>query len=158
MALSTDLPRCSYLKDVLSRGCQKQRTNGSPTECFGPQERGERGGTTTLRCSYHGEAFCLHTGIRRLPQFVRQARKTTTDISFIMRSRFGEVCSCCSYNVLPGPAWVVLKCAVCRIKETSVYDVGSVDITKDLCHAKLERCNIVKKARCSAHTTLTRNS
>ena len=45
----------------------------------------------------------------------------TTEISFIMRSRFGEVCSCCSEIVLPGPAWAVFSCALRRIKETSVY-------------------------------------
>ena len=32
-----------------------------------------------------------------------------TEISFIMRSRFGEVCSCSSLTVLLGPAWVLLN-------------------------------------------------
>ena len=36
-----------------------------------------------------------------------------------MRSRFGEVCFCCSQTVLPGPAWVLLMCALRRIKSSS---------------------------------------
>ena len=28
-----------------------------------------------------------------------------TEIDFFPRSRFGEVCLCCSQTVLPGPAW-----------------------------------------------------
>ena len=44
----------------------------------------------------------------------------STEISFIMRSRFGEVCSCCSCTVLPGPAWVLRNHFLRRIKETSV--------------------------------------
>ena len=32
-----------------------------------------------------------------------------TEISFIVRSRFGEVYSCCCLPALPGPAWVLLK-------------------------------------------------
>ena len=27
-------------------------------------------------------------------------------------TRFGEVCSCCSLNLLPGPAWVLLQCVL----------------------------------------------
>ena len=54
MAPSTDLPRCSYFKDVLSRGCQKRRTNGSPTECFGPRERSERGERPKVLVSRRG--------------------------------------------------------------------------------------------------------
>ena len=34
----------------------------------------------------------------------------STEISFIMRSRFGEVCSCYILTVLPGPACVLLNC------------------------------------------------
>ena len=30
-------------------------------------------------------------------------------------SRFGEVCSCCSYTALPGPAWVLLNYVLCII-------------------------------------------
>ena len=33
-----------------------------------------------------------------------------TEISFILCSRFGEVSSCCSKTVLPGPDWVLPKC------------------------------------------------
>ena len=35
--------------------------------------------------------------------------KYSTEISFILRSRFGEVCYCCSYTLLLGSAWVLLK-------------------------------------------------
>ena len=45
----------------------------------------------------------------------------STGVDFFLRSRFGEVFSCCSQTVLPGPAWVLLKCALRRIKETSVH-------------------------------------
>ena len=43
-----------------------------------------------------------------------------TGVDFILRSRVGEDCSCCSQTVLPGPAWVLLKCALRRIKLSSV--------------------------------------
>ena len=33
-----------------------------------------------------------------------EQRLCHTEISFIMRSRFGEVCFCRSHTVLPGPA------------------------------------------------------
>ena len=32
-----------------------------------------------------------------------------TAIHLMVRSRFGEICSCCSLAVLPGPAWVLLN-------------------------------------------------
>ena len=38
-----------------------------------------------------------------------------------------EVCSCCSYTVLPGPAWVLLNYVLRRKKETSV--LGESEIT-----------------------------
>ena len=60
------------------RAAAKSGEQMGPPQNVLAHKRGERGGgTTTLRCSYHGETFYLHAGIRRLPQFVRQARKTT---------------------------------------------------------------------------------
>ena len=37
-----------------------------------------------------------------------------------MRSRFGEVCSCCCLPTLPGPAWVLLNYVLRTILCTSV--------------------------------------
>ena len=41
--------------------------------------------------------------------FSRISSSRRTEIYFMMRSRFGEVCSCCSYTVLPGPALALLN-------------------------------------------------
>ena len=42
--------------------------------------------------------------------------RLNTEIDSIMRSRFCEVCSCCSWIVLPGPAWVLRNNVLHRIK------------------------------------------
>ena len=42
------------------------------------------------------------------------------EVHEMVRSRFGEVCSCCCLPALPGPAWVLLNYVSRRIKETSV--------------------------------------
>ena len=38
----------------------------------------------------------------------------------MVRSRFGEICSCCSLSVLPGPAWALLNYVLRTILCTSV--------------------------------------
>ena len=42
-------------------------------------------------------------------------RLWTTEMSKILCTWFGEICSCCSLTVLPGPAWVLLNYVLQRI-------------------------------------------
>ena len=44
-----------------------------------------------------------------------------TGICLIMRSRFGEISSCCCLSALPGPAWVLLNYAFHTILCTYVH-------------------------------------
>ena len=37
------------------------------------------------------------------------AGRVSTEIHLMVRSRFGELCSCCCLPALPGPAWVLLN-------------------------------------------------
>ena len=39
----------------------------------------------------------------------------------MVRSRFGEICSCCCIPALPGPAWVLLNYVLHAILCTSVH-------------------------------------
>ena len=41
----------------------------------------------------------------------------------MVRSRFGEVCSCCCLPALPGPAWVLLNYVMRTILCTSVNQI-----------------------------------
>ena len=49
-------------------------------------------------------------------------RILSSEIDFIILSRFGEVCSNRTYTVLPGPAWVLLNYVLHTILCASVYD------------------------------------
>ena len=43
-----------------------------------------------------------------------------TEVHLMVRSRFGENCSCCCLRALPGPAWVLLNYVLHTILSTSV--------------------------------------
>ena len=53
---------------------------------------------------------------------------TCTEIQLIVRSRFGEICSCCCLIALPGPAWVLLNYVLHTILCTSVLQVCTVPL------------------------------
>ena len=50
-------------------------------------------------------AYCFEPSSQQRGEVAMES----TVIYFVMRSRFPEVCSCCSRTVLPGPAWVLLS-------------------------------------------------
>ena len=68
----------------------------------------------------------------------------TTELSNILCSWLGEVCSCCSLTVLPGLAWVLLNYVLQRILLISVYFSQILHSLIDGCRALLLLSMIVK--------------